>query len=157
MAKKKVTEAKKEEVKKEPGTDMAVFKPSSVAGLALPAGAKVTRHVTLPSLAIKTEGMQCNLFFMDAMRESKIKDKESKREPATICTVGDLDKGGQFILIIPAVVKANLERDYPEHSYVGKSFAIKNMGKRTEAQRYNDFAIAEIDVPSDFIATKPSK
>lgn len=135
--------------------------PAVAGSLKLPEGVKVKRHVTLPSLAIKKSGEQRILFLMDAMRVSKIKEKKTEdgkpaREPATICTVGDVEDGSMYIFIIPAVVKENLLRDYPNDSYVGKSFVIQNKGKRSETQRYNDFAIAEVDVPANDKFTIPA-
>lgn len=124
-----------------PGTAVAV--PSS-----LPEGIKVKRRITLPSLAIKTPGQGRALVIMDAMRVSKVKDKsEQKREPATICTVGDMQTGEMFTFIVPAVIKGNLDENYPDDSYVGKAFWIQNKGKRTESQRYNDFELSEVEAP----------
>lgn len=152
MAKAKAKAAKSEET----GSNVIPFNPANTGAMVLPEGVTVKRHVTLPSLAIKTAGQQKILFIIDAMRVSKITDKagtdaEGKaktREPATICTAGDCETGELVTFIVPAVVKSNLERDYPKDSYVGKSFVIQNKGKRSEAQRYNDFAIAEVDVPA---------
>ncbi len=115
----------------------------------LPSGFKVTRRVTMPSLALKKTGDNRVLLFMDAMRVSNIKGKPDAdgktREPATVSTVTDLQTGEQLIFIVPSVVKANLERDYPKDSYVGKAFAIENRGRRNENQRYNDFSIMEVE------------
>lgn len=115
---------------------------------ALPPGVKVMRNVTMPSLAVKDAGQSAYLEIRDKMRVSQIKAKagEQQREPATICTAVNVFTGEAFTFIVPAVVKANLERDYPGDSYVGKQFYVKNMGKRTPGQRYKDFSIMEISV-----------
>jgi hypothetical protein len=121
----------------------------------LPEGTKVKRHVTLPSLAIKKDGQQESLFILDELRVSKItakKDGDKPREPATICSAVKIDTGEQVTFIVPAVVKANLERDYPNGAYVKKAFLIQNKGKRTESQRYNDFAILELDLSPELAA-----
>ena len=55
-----------------------------------------------------------------------------------------------FTLLVPAVVKSTWERDYPDDSYVGKSFYIRNEGKR-EGKRHIDFTVAEVD-PSGLVA-----
>lgn len=154
MAKK---QQKQDDSNKGTSTSLAVLPPAN-----LPAGITVKRHVTLPSLAIKEKGQAEILTIMDPLRVSKIKqkDKESNREPATICTIGrhvgehnPKATQGMFTFIVPTVVKGNLERDYVDEKtgeihYVGKSFFIRNLGKRTESQRYNDFEIFEVDVPS---------
>lgn len=115
----------------------------------LPEGIKAKRVVTLPSFAIKKPGESRTVKILDAMRVSKIVQKADEkgktREPATICTVVDLATGEQATMIVAAVVKANLERDYAGEKYVGLSFYIKNLGKRTESQRYNDFQIVEVE------------
>lgn len=115
----------------------------------LPEGFKVKRSITLPVLVLKKQGDTATVLIQDAMRVSKVETKADasgkKREPATICTVVKVDSGEQFTMLVPAVVKANLLRDYPDDDYVGKTFMIQNMGKRTEAQRYNDFRIFEVE------------
>lgn len=128
---------------------VVVGKPAGA--LALPPGVKIKRVVTVPSLALKNVGDSRILQFLDGLRVSKVTDKESKREPATVATVADMTTGEQFIFICPAVVKANLERDYADINpdgtpgYVGRAFYIENLGKRTESQRYNDYRIAEVE------------
>lgn len=133
-------------------TETVVSQPSSVLA-DLPEGFKVKRSVTLPVIVIKKAGDFRVLKITDAMRISKIEDKkaaktadgEKKREPATICTVIDVKSGEMGTFIVNAVVKSNLERDYPNDSYVDKTFYIKNRGKRQESQRYNDFDIHEVE------------
>jgi hypothetical protein len=123
--------------------------PPVAMNVKLPEGFKVKRQVTLPSLALKQVNVSRVLRINDEMRISKIQDKPDaqgkKREPATICTVTDLETGVLYTLIVPAVVKANLERDYPDGKYVGLAFQITNMGKRSESQRYNDYQILEVE------------
>lgn len=157
MAKKKVEQPKEQPVAASTSTALSpAVAASTIAAMNLPAGVTLKRHVTLPSLAIKVVGQQEILFIMDAIRVSKIKQKielnvdgtqKAAREPAQICTAGKHGTGELVTFIVPAVVRENLVRDYPNDSYVGKSFVIQNKGKRTEAQRYNDFAIVEVDVP----------
>ena len=138
----------------------------STGGLQLPEGASVVRRVTLPSLAIKKVGQVETLTILDEMRQSKITQKTKRSdgkmmEPATICSAGKHPTGEVVTFIVPAIVKSNLLRDYAkvktddegnvveilEHNYVNKTFIIKNCGKRSESQRYNDFEITEIELP----------
>jgi hypothetical protein len=152
--------AKKQSKHKEAETSRP-FVASSVPGITLPEGTRIKRHVTLPSLAIKADGQQELLFIVDEMRVSKITqkaDEKKPREPATICTAIKVDTGETVTFIVPAVVKANLLRDYAKlddagnvksQTYVGKAFAIQNKGKRTESQRYNDFAIYELELTEE--------
>ncbi len=119
---------------------------------ALPAGLKLKRLVTVPSVAIKEPG-DMRVFRIDSeIRVSKVVDKsDQKREPAMICDVTEHETGQVFIFIVPAVVRENLIRDYAPAKegdtplYVGKTFLIQNRGKRSASQRYNDFGIAEVE------------
>ncbi|MDE2020657.1 MAG: hypothetical protein KGJ13_10005 [Patescibacteria group bacterium] len=115
----------------------------------LPGGVKLTRRLTMPSLVLKVPGVARILAIADAMRVSSVPGKVNKdgvqEKPATVCTVGDVETGEQFTLLVPAVLKSTLERDYPNDEYVGKCFYIRNEGKR-EGKRHIDFTIAEVDV-----------
>ena len=123
----------------------------AVTNFELPKGLKLKKIVTVPSLAIKEPGQREILRFDSTIRISKVVDKEKKadgtpkREPAMIADVTRMDTGEQFIFIVPAVVKENLLRDYENDSFVGRTFLIQNLGKRTPTQRYNDFGIAELE------------
>ncbi len=113
--------------------------------VALPAGFKTKRMVTMPSLSLKDDEGRA-LLIVDAIRVSKVVDKSpQKREPANICSVSDVETGEAFTFLVPKVVQANLERDYPNEGYVGLTFYVENLGKRTESQRYNDFRIVELE------------
>ena len=107
----------------------------------------MVKQVTLPALAMKTEGAMYYLKLMDEFRISKVEGKVSadgtKEKPATICTAIDVASGVNYTLLVPAVVQKNLDQEYPGGAYVGKIFAIANRGKRSATQRYYDFDIAE--------------
>lgn len=115
----------------------------------LPAGIVLKRRITLPSLSMKKKGDIRYLTIADPMRVSKVVDKPTAdgkvKEPATICTVGDVLTGEVYTWIVPAVCKKNILDDYPDESYVGKCFMVENMGKRTDGQRYHDFSLAEVN------------
>lgn len=129
----------------EAGGSVVVAAPTNISA-GLPAGFKLKRLVTVPSLVLKTVNEIRYLRIDSEMRISKVEDKKQpKREPATICDATDMATGQVYIWLLPSVVKENLQRDYPDGSYVGKVFAVCNNGKRTESQRYNDFSIAELE------------
>lgn len=127
----------------EPGTALAV---ASKSAFALPQGMKVKRMLTVPSLVLKDVGQSATLRFDSPIRESKVVDTKTKRDPARIADVTNMETGEQNILIVNSVVESNLQRDYPNDGYAGLTFFIQNLGKRTESQRYNDFGIAEVEV-----------
>lgn len=119
---------------------------SANTAMVLPAGIKVKRAVTLPSLVLKNLGQSTMIQFTTSVRISTVVDKkDTKREPAKIANVRDITTGQEFIFLVPSVVLANLERDYPNEGYVNAAFFIRNDGKRTETQRYNDFTIVEVE------------
>jgi len=115
----------------------------------LPAGVKVTRKLQMPSLVLKTPGELRILAIVDAMRKSKVPGKKkadgTQEDPATICTVGDVQSGEMFIWLVPAVVQSTFTQEFNADDYVGRSFAVKNLGKR-EGKRHVDFAVDEVDV-----------
>jgi len=113
----------------------------------LPAGIKVKRAVIVPTLNLSV-GIPRYLVIIDPMRESKITDpdpKKAKDKPATICQVGDVTTGEIFVLLVPEVLKGNLEREYPDAGYVGKAFQFTKLPKRP-GKRYFDFQCMEIEV-----------
>lgn len=122
------------------------FVPSTPASV--PAGFKTKRMVTLPTLSMKTAGSSYAVRILDAMRVSALKNTKKvagkEMEPATVCSAINLETGEQVNMILPAVVKGNLEEQYEDDSYVGKCFLMTNNGKR-EGKKYNDFSIIEIE------------
>lgn len=113
----------------------------------LPAGMKIKRVITVPSLVMKTQNEGRFLRFDEKIHPSKVPGKvvDGKQEkPANVALVTDIATGEQLNFLVPAVVIANLNEEYPAGAYVGKIFAIQNVGKR-ENKRYTDFRIAECE------------
>lgn len=126
--------------------------PAGARVVKLPEGVKIKRHVTLPSLTLKRNEPRI-LFFVSEMRISQVKGKKKPdgtyEEPAIIADVGDIETGEQLILLVPTVVKKNLEEMYPSGEYKGKTFFIENLGKKKDGQRYNDFQISEVETEAE--------
>lgn len=113
----------------------------------LPAGIKVRKNVILPVLNLRVNETRY-LCIASPMRVSDYKDPDPKKateKPATICEVGDVTTGEQFLLLVPEVMAQNIKRAYPDGDYVGKSFACLKCAKRP-GKRYFDFQISEIEV-----------
>jgi hypothetical protein len=118
-----------------------------------PTKVKVVKNVTLPVLSLKageTAYVRIDTKIAQGKELTVSKDKKSGEEnanekPADICQVTNLASGEQLQFIVSAVVKANIEDQYPAHTYVGKSFRIAKLEKRA-GKRYFDFNIAEIEV-----------
>ena len=141
--------AKPNAAKTGPKKQQVLDNAAAVAAAKAPEGFKTKRVITLPTIVIKEPGTSRVLTLVDAFRISKVEAKPAadgtKVKPATICTATDAVSGEMGIFIVPTVVLSNLERDYPEEGYVGKTFHIANLGKRKESQRYNDFSISEVE------------
>jgi hypothetical protein len=108
---------------------------------------KVLKNVTLPliKLEIDTPEYVKLTGTMFVGKEVKGTGDKAKMEPAVLCHCVNLQTGENAQIIVNAVVKENLNDNYPENSYVGKSFELIKHDKR-EGKRYNDFSITEIEV-----------
>lgn len=106
---------------------------------------KVVKRVTLPTV---NPGVNEPRIFQiqDAFRTSTYVNPDPKKaseKPATVCSVNDLETGEVLLWLVAEVAKKNIEEQYPDESYVGKSFAVCKMPKRP-GKRYFDFQIAEV-------------
>jgi len=132
----------------------------------LPAGWKIKRTITMPTLTMKDASPARLLRFDTKMELSTYVDpdpKKSKEKPATVSNVTDVQTGEIFKFLVSSVVEANLRRDYDaevkvtgegkaakitedkgEHTYIGKVFQIQCMGKRP-GKRYRDFSMKEVE------------
>ena len=126
-----------------PVTAVAVVaaKPLSLSGF------KVTKRVTMPTV---NPGVNEPRIFRieDAMRVSDYKNPDSQKaqeKPATICTVTDMTTGECLTWLVGEVCVKNLERHYPNATYVGKIFGVQKLPKRA-GKRYFDFEIMELEV-----------
>lgn len=128
-------------------TTTAATAPARSSGIA---GFKVIKRVTLPTFSLK-ENEPKVLRIDDAMRESKYIDpdpKKAKEKPATICSITDMQTGGVAILLIPEVMKRNLNEAYPGDTYVNRVFGIQKLSKRP-GKRYFDLEIAELEAEAE--------
>lgn len=67
-----------------------------------------------------------------------------KEKPADLIRCIDLNSGIEHEYIVNAIVKAELEENYPDAGYKDKYFAIRKMPK-PEGKRYNAFQIMELE------------
>lgn len=106
----------------------------------------VKKHVTLPTLNPGVDQPYV-LRFDEAIRQSTYVDpdpKKAKEKPADIASVTDMETGAIYQLLVPAVLKANLEEQYPDGAYVGLMFAVMKLPKRP-GKRYFDWNIVEVE------------
>lgn len=107
-------------------------------------GYDVEKLVTVPVLQLPIDvvrGVRITEPLFEG-KEIKSTGRVSKK-PATLANVVNLQNGETAQIVVPAVLEANLREQYPDDSYVGKSFAVQNNGKR-EGKEYNDIRIMEI-------------
>lgn len=76
------------------------------------------------------------------------------KQPPFIAHVTHLESGAKGQIIVPTVLKADLEDAYPEGSYVKRSFLIVNKGKKA-GKEYNTFELAEIETDGETEDDKP--
>lgn len=101
---------------------------------------KIVREVAVPQLSIKGDNAQLAVKIMSAMVDTL----DAKGKPVTSAKVIDLIDGStEKSLVIPAIVKSELTRTYPQDGYVGKFFAMSKLG-RQEGKNYNNWDIKEI-------------
>jgi hypothetical protein len=65
-------------------------------------------------------------------------------KPAMTCDVTDLESDTKHVLLANSVLHKELEENYPNSAYVGKSFQIINNGK-LPGKRYHTFTINEVE------------
>lgn len=105
---------------------------------------KVVRQVTLPLW--KWEDNEKKYFRVDAAirigKPVKATEGQKQMEPAHIATVTNLATMVQCEIIVGAVLHSELDENYPDDSYVGKSFSAEK--SKITGKRYAGYAIAEI-------------
>lgn len=108
----------------------------------------VKRQVTLPLLKqidgqVVTIKITSAIYVGKQITDAKNPDK-AKEKPADLVHVVELISGRPMVYIIGAVVKGNLQEQYPKDTYVGKCFAINKRPGPT-GKRYKDYEILEIE------------
>lgn len=108
----------------------------------------VKKHVTLP--LFKWENNKpCYYRFDGPIEQGKpIKEKvgETKKEPAYLAPVTNLETGEQGEIILGTVLRGIMDEDYPDAAYVGKCFEL--VQKRITGKNYNSYGVTEIEVDS---------
>lgn len=109
---------------------------------------KVKKHVTLPLFKWENNTPYYYRFDTAIAQGKPIKEKagESKKEPAYLAQVTNLQNGEQGEIILGTVLRGILDDDYPEESYVGKCFEL--VQKRITGKNYNSYGVTEIEVDS---------
>lgn len=136
-----------------PAVSNAASVPTGANVLTLANGLKFTiaKQVTRTVLA-QEDNIPFYVTFQTAAIEAEVLVNNAGRKaandmgPPRICNVENLENGAQQTLIMNAVLEAELDRNYPDQSYVGRSFAIRRQAHHKDDKRYKTYQIAEIIV-----------
>lgn len=128
-------------------------------------GAKVVKQVTRTVLQ-QAEGVPFAVEFESASYDSEVQQPArggaAKMGTARVAEVVNLVTGSHQLLIMNTVLEGELNRNYPDNSYIGKQFAIRshfpNDGENADGtpkkRRYKVYEIVEIEVPKGIAETK---
>lgn len=83
---------------------------------------------------------------MEVSKQVKQKEVGGKiMDPATIMHCTNLENDEECIVIIGKALEGSLNDNYPNDSYVGKSFEILNSGKLGD-KKYNTYSVTEVEI-----------
>ncbi len=107
---------------------------------------KRTKRVTLPIVKL-TADVPRYLKFTDKIYlgkeiKEKLKEGEKKKAPAHLVNVIDLESGEEGVIVLNKVLMSTLLEEYPDDSYIGKSFEITKLAKNP-GKDYHPFSIIE--------------
>jgi len=103
---------------------------------------KVAKVVTRPVLRL-IDNTPVVFKIEGAMFEGKAIEG-SKMAPATLMHVTDVLTGRPSQIVVPAVLEAELNENYPAQKYVGLIFGVEKLEK-VEGKRYSNYNILELD------------
>lgn len=138
--------AKVEVVTVETAAVPAVYTPQPVGVVEFDNGLKfvVKKQITRTVLR-QIENEPFYIEFETAAAEGE-KLEGSKMQPARLCNVHNLDTNAKELLIMNTVLEKELDKAYPDQSYVGKAFAIRSkVNDRGEGNKYRIYEIAELE------------
>lgn len=110
---------------------------------------KVKGHVTLPLLKMAAEKtyflrIDTKIVQSEPARNNKGELVDTSKEPPFVCKVTELESGEVAQIICPAVMTSELNKHYPDDTYVGKMFSVCRHEKAA-GKNYATFSIAEVE------------
>lgn len=102
---------------------------------------KVKKIITRPVLKLIVDKPVA--FRVESLMETG-KVTEGDKKPADVFFVTDMVTGRECTVVVPAVLKAEIEDNYADGSYVGKYFGVCKREK-IEGKRYHNYDIVELD------------
>lgn len=112
----------------------------------VPPSVKVKKLVTIPVIKVPDGATIC---FSPVEPFKRGKEIEKDKRVADLLTVKTFDPDGKLVtrvLVAGAIVKSEIEEQYPKTTYVGLWFILRKM-KGPEGKRYKVYDIAEIEAP----------
>jgi hypothetical protein len=115
------------------------------------------RQITLPVLKMSPGKMRYVAFIgpMHVGRELKggknVDPSKPKKEPAVVAHCLDMETGEEGTLICAAMLRSELDDNYPGGAYVGRGFEISHT--RTPDRDYNIVSVCEVSVPDNIAAS----
>lgn len=103
---------------------------------------KVKKHVTVPLLKM-VNNTPIYVKFQGEIFKGKVVD--DKKEAPTMANIINLQTGEEQQIILGTVLVGNLEEEYPNAGYVGKSFELVKSAPEG-ARKYSLYNITEIEV-----------
>ena len=152
----------------ETATGVAVSEPAATAIVAA-RKFSIKKQVIVPTLSLAVN--QPKILRIDSVIiESTYVDpdpKKAKEKPADVCHVTDMENNAKMLLLVPAVMKSALEREYMDNKksknsdgvttitpvagterYIGCIFGVQKLMKRP-GKRYHDIEIVELSEDGD--------
>lgn len=101
---------------------------------------EVKREVAVPQLSVQGDNVQLAVRIVSLMSGKP----NAKGHTVYSVKVQDLlDDSVEKAMVVPAIVQSELDRTYPDGSYLGKFFALSKLGKAA-GKNYNNWDIKEI-------------
>ena len=107
---------------------------------------KLKKRVTIPVLKQRVGGDPIAVIFLTPMFKGDKLEGSKIEEPATLAKVLNVRDGHVYQIILHTVTKKELERAYPDGTYLNKGFLIAITSTGDESKRYKLAEIAEFDV-----------
>ena len=136
----------------------APLQPRTLAEILAANGLQVVKQVTRTVLQQKDSVPFC-VTFESAIRDSEVQEGtgrggKPKMAAARVADVVNIEGGSHQILIVNTVLEGELNRNYPDNSFVGKTFLMKSyfpadLNSATGKKAYKVFEIIEVAMTGD--------
>ncbi len=121
------------------------------------------KSVTRPILKIEKGGkpvyFRCDGPIVQAEQMEKGREKLDANgvalPPPFIMPVTNLETGEENTIVLNKVLHSELEKNYPDQSYVSRCFAVEKYAPSGD-KRYSTFMIAEVELKQETAATSAS-